>query len=289
MSFAGILLLLGFVLFAIFMVKRLLPTLLALPLMAAWIAFICGVPFFDWLGNIVVKGSFRLSAPIVLVVFGAMFAKVIQKTNISDAIIKKAAELSGDKPIALATLMTAATAFVFLGMSGLGAIIMIGSIAIPIMTSAGVEPIDAVILILLGMITGSSLNFAGAAAGIGIFGADAVLKYFIPAAFISLTVTIAYIIINIPRGDNAGGSFWALLRGFIGGLLSVPVRLVKTLGNLLNQKTGTLVKKKQTLPNAALVTPVLPLAVIALINFTVGLGNPTEGKVDPVAAAAAVS
>lgn len=39
---------------------------------------------------------------------GAMFAKVIQKTNISDAIIKKAAELSGDKPIALATLMTAA-------------------------------------------------------------------------------------------------------------------------------------------------------------------------------------
>ena len=200
MSFAGILLLLGFVLFAILMVKRLLPTLLALPLMAAWIAFICGVPFFDWLGNIVVKGSFRLSAPIVLVVFGAMFAKVIQKTNISDAIIKKAAELSGDKPIALATLMTAATAFVFLGMSGLGAIIMIGSIAIPIMTSAGVEPIDAVILILLGMTTGSALNFAGAAAGIGIFGADAVLKYFIPAAFISLTVTIAYIINNIPRG-----------------------------------------------------------------------------------------
>ena len=81
--------------------------------MAAWIAFICGVPFFDWLDGIVVKGSFRLSAPIVLVVFGAMFARVIQKTNISDAIIKKAAELSGDKPIALATLMTAATAFVF--------------------------------------------------------------------------------------------------------------------------------------------------------------------------------
>lgn len=119
------------------------------------------MPFFDWLNGIVVKGSFRLSAPIVLVVFGAMFARVIQKTNISDAIIKKAAELSGDKPIALATLMTAATAFVFLGMSGLSAVIMIGSIVIPIMTSAGVEPIDAVILILLGMITGSALNFAG--------------------------------------------------------------------------------------------------------------------------------
>ena len=36
MGVAGILLLLGFVLFAILMVKRLMPTLLALPLMAVW-------------------------------------------------------------------------------------------------------------------------------------------------------------------------------------------------------------------------------------------------------------
>ena len=73
--------------------------------------------------------------------------------------------LDGEAPVAYfigtLPLMAAATAFVFLGMSGLGAVIMIGSIVIPIMTSAGVEPIDAVILILLGMITGSALNFAG--------------------------------------------------------------------------------------------------------------------------------
>ena len=124
MTLAGILLLGGFVIFATLMVIRLLPTLLALPIMAGWIAFIAGVPFFDWLSEIVVKGSFRLSAPIVLVVFGSMFARVIQKTGISDTIIKKAAELSGDQPIAIASLMTAATAFIFLGMSGLGAIIM---------------------------------------------------------------------------------------------------------------------------------------------------------------------
>ena len=95
MTLSGILLLGGFVLFAALMVMRVLPTLLALPIMAGWIAFIAGVPFFDWLSEIMVKGSFRLSAPIVLVVFGAMFARVIQKTGISDAIIKKAAELSG--------------------------------------------------------------------------------------------------------------------------------------------------------------------------------------------------
>lgn len=91
-------------------------------------------------------------------------------------------------------------------MSGLGAIIMIGSIAIPIMTGAGIAAIDAVILILLGMLTGSALNFAGAATGIGIFGADAVLRYLVPGAIVSVIITLAYIFINIPRGKNAGVS-----------------------------------------------------------------------------------
>lgn len=223
--------------------------------------------------------------PIALVIFGSMFAKVIQKTGISDEIIKKAAELSGDKPIAIAVLMTAATAFVFLGMSGLGAIIMIGSIAIPIMTSAGIEPIDAVILILLGMMTGSSLNFAGAAAGIGIFGAEAVLRYFVPAAIVSLIVTTTYIVINIPRGQNAGGSALSLLKEFFVGILSVPVSIVQTLGKLLTKKSSTLIKKKRSLPTAALISPILPLAIIAIINFTIGLGDAKNGMIDPVAAA----
>ena len=285
MTLSGILLLLGFAFFAVLMVVRILPTLLALPLMATWIAFIVGIPFIKWLENIILQGSFRLSLPIVLVIFGSMFAKVIQKTGISDAIIKKAAELSGDKPIAIAVLMTAATAFVFLGMSGLGAIIMIGSIAIPIMTSAGIEPIDAVILILLGMMTGSSLNFAGAAAGIGIFGSEAVLRYFVPGAIVSSIVTVAYIVINIPRGENAGSSGLTLLKEFLVGLISVPVSLIQMIGKFFTTKNSTLIKKKQSLPSAALISPILPLVIIAIINFTIGFGSVDEGKFDPVGAA----
>ena len=284
MTLAGILLLGGFVLFAALMVARVLPTLLALPLMAGWIAFIAGVPFFGWLSEIVVKGSFRLSAPIVLVVFGSMFARVIQKTGISDTIIKKAAELSGDQPVAIASLMTAATAFIFLGMSGLGAIIMIGSIAIPIMTGAGIAAIDAVILILLGMLTGSALNFAGAATGIGIFGAEAVLRYLVPGAVVSVIITCAYIFINIPRGNQGAAPAFALVKSFILAILSVPGSLVSVTGKLFSSRKSSLMKKKEALPGAALITPILPLAVIGIINFTVGLGNAADGKVDPVSA-----
>ena len=284
MTLAGILLLGGFVLFAALMVARVLPTLLALPLMAGWIAFIAGVPFFGWLSEIVVKGSFRLSAPIVLVVFGSMFARVIQKTGISDTIIKKAAELSGDQPVVIASLMTAATAFIFLGMSGLGAIIMIGSIAIPIMTGAGIAAIDAVILILLGMLTGSALNFAGAATGIGIFGAEAVLRYLVPGAVVSVIITCAYIFINIPRGNRGAAPAFALVKSFILAILSVPGSLVSVTGKLFSSRKSSLMKKKEALPGAALITPILPLAVIGIINFTVGLGNAADGKVDPVSA-----
>ena len=100
------------------------------------------------------------------------------------------------------------------------------------------------------------------------------LKYFIPGVVISLTLTTAYILINIPKDDKAGGSALALLRGFLGGLVSVPVSLVQTLGKLFKQKPGTLVKKKQALPNAALVTPVLPLAALYCGPFNMyGMGT----------------
>ena len=135
MSITGILLLGGFVVAASLMVARILPALLALPLMAAWIAWCAGLPFLTWANEVLLGGALRLSSAIALVVFGAMFAKVIQKTGISDAIIKKAAEMAGDRPIAIAFLMLAATAFVFTGMSGLGAVLMVGSIVLPIMTS----------------------------------------------------------------------------------------------------------------------------------------------------------
>mgnify|MGYP006916230107 CR=1 FL=1 len=204
MTLAGVTLLVGFAVFAVLMIIRVLPTILALPIMAAWISFIVGIPFFQWIYEILLKGSFRLSVPMVLVIFGALFAEIIQKTGISNAVVKKSAELSDDQPIAIALLMTAATAFVFMGMTGLGAIIMIGSIAIPIMTSAGIEPIDAAILILLGMLTGSSLNFASMASSIGIFGSDAVLRYFLPNAVISLLLDIRPIVSRLANSMDIG-------------------------------------------------------------------------------------
>ena len=159
------------------------------------------------------------------------------------------------------------------------------AVHVSIMTGAGIAAIDAVILILLGMLTGNALNFAGAATGIGIFGAEAVLRYLVPGAIVSVITTCAYIFINLPKGNNAGTSALTLTKNFILAVLSVPRSLISAIGKLFAQKKSTLIKKKETLPSAALITPILPLLVIGIINFTVGLGNTADSKVDPIAAA----
>lgn len=285
MTFSGVLLLGGFVLFAALMVMRLLPALLALPLMAAWIAWVAGLPFLTWANEVLLGGAMRLSSAIALVVFGAMFARVIQKTGISNAIIKKTAELAGDRPIAIALLMLAATAFVFTGMSGLGAVLMAGSIALPIMTSAGIASLDAAVILLLGINLGLIANIASYGTYIGIFGSEAALYFYFPGIAIAAITAIAYILRHVPRGSGGEGSLLELASSVLRGLLSVPFSLLQVLGKMLSRKSEGLVRKRKELPAAALIAPVLPLIFIGLAGMVFGLGSPKNGAIDPVAAA----
>ena len=277
MTFTGIILLAGFLIFTVVMVMRLLPTLLALPLLAAWIAFVAGMPFVSWLYDVLLGGALRLASPIALVIFGAMFARVIQKVGISDAIIKKAAELSGDQPVSIAFLLTAATVFVFSGMSGLGPVIMIGSITLPLMTGVGIPPVDAAALFLLAICTGGMANIAGYGTYIGIFGSEAALQYYLPGVAIAALVTCFYIIKNISSGNGGKNTLPAAIKEILSGILTLPITLVQALAGLI--------RKKKELPAAALIAPILPLAVIVILRLTHGFGLPLMDQIDPVAAA----
>ena len=277
----------GFLIFAALMVMRLrlLPTLLALPLLAAWIAFVAGMPFVAWLNDVLLGGALRLASPIALVIFGAMFARVIQKTGISDAIIKKAAELSGDQPVSIAFLLTAATVFVFSGMSGLGPVIMIGSITLPLMTGVGIPPVDAAALFLLAICTGGMANIAGYGTYIGIFGSEAALQYYLPGVAIAALVTCFYIIKNISSGNGGKNTLPAAIKEILSGILTLPISLVQALAGIFTSHPGGLIRKKKELPAAALIAPILPLAVIVILRLTHGFGLPLMDQIDPVAAA----
>lgn len=256
MSLSGILILITFFIFAGLMITKKLPTILALPLMAFVIAIIAGMPFKAMVNNIIIGGSTKLASSIAVVVFGAMFARVIMKTGISDAIIKKAAELAGDKPLPIAIILTAAIAFVFLGMNGLGAIIMIGSIALPIMTSVGIKPVVAGSLMLLGMQTGLAANAGNYGTHIGIFGGAVVTSYYIPALLISAVVTLVFIFVNVK--PNKERSPWAL------------------------PNTNAVKNSDNKVPGIALITPIIPLVVIIILKNIYGFGAADKGMIDAV-------
>ncbi len=189
---------------ALMMTKK-LPAILALPIMGILIAAVAGVPFVSSdaetqtiAGYVISSGASRLAGTIIVTIFGAIFAKVIQKEGISDAIIRKAAELAGDKPVMIAIALTAATALIFTAMSGAGPVIMVSQIAIPLLLSAGIAPVVASSLVLFGLNIGLLFNVSQYQMYVDTIGMDmsVITSSSLVMGIICIVVTIAYILIN---------------------------------------------------------------------------------------------
>lgn len=286
----GILILGGFFVFAGLMIAKKLPTILALPLLAAWIALAAQMPLTVYLNNILVGGAMKLGTAMSVVLFGAMFARVIVQTGISTTIIKKAAELAGDKPRSIALLLSLATIFVFLGMSGLGAVIMVGSIVLPIMMSAGITPAVASTIFLLSIQTGLLANAANCGTYIGIFGGEVTTNFYLPAFTISFAFTLLCIFINVRQQvADEGTSLFAILGILVRGVMRLPVSICTVLytqgKKALQPRETSLVQRKHTIPAAALLAPLLPLVTVYLCKIAFGFGAAAQGHIDPVAAA----
>ncbi|MCY7348956.1 MAG: hypothetical protein LH614_22430 [Pyrinomonadaceae bacterium] len=153
-------LLLIFIVFAALMFTRKMPALLAVPTMAVLIAAVVGTSFSDILNNIISAGAVKLSAAYVAVFAGAMLGRVMMQTGIAEGIIKRAAEFGGEKPLVVAFGLMFVTAVLFTSLTGLGAIIMVGSLVLPIMMSLGVPRKLAGTFFLLAFATGFIFNIS---------------------------------------------------------------------------------------------------------------------------------
>ncbi len=202
---------------ALMMTKK-LPAILALPLIGILVAAIAGVPFLTTTaedgqticGYVIGTGSAKLASTMIVTMFGAIFAKVIEKQGIAETIIRKAAELAGDKPRAMAFALTAAIIVIFVGMSGAGPVIMVCTIAIPLLLSAGVAPVVASSLILMGITVGLMLNVSQYQMFIDTLGMTQAQVKSMGAilAVIGAVVTCAYILLKVKRTPVR--SSWAM-------------------------------------------------------------------------------
>lgn len=151
-------LLIIFVIFAGLMFTRKMPALLALPCMAILIAALAQHPFANILNQIIGQGSVKLSSVYVAVFMGAMMGRVMVQTGIAEEIIKRAAEFGGEKPLVVALGLMLVTAILFTTLQGLGAIITVGSLVLPIMMSLGIPRKLAGTLFLFAFGTGFIFN-----------------------------------------------------------------------------------------------------------------------------------
>jgi H+/gluconate symporter-like permease len=154
------LIILIFVIFAALMITRRMPAILAVPAMAVLIAAAAGTPLEVILGNVVRDGAVRLADAYLMVFAGAMLGRVVIQTGIAEGLIKRAAEFGGDKPLAVAITLMFVIALLFTTLFGLGAVIMVGGLALPIMMSIGVPRKLSAILFLLAFALGLIFNIA---------------------------------------------------------------------------------------------------------------------------------
>ncbi|HMF28097.1 MAG TPA: hypothetical protein VKE42_04955, partial [Candidatus Cybelea sp.] len=192
--------LLVFAVFALLMYRRWMPALVAVPAMALIMALVAGVPAAK-LGGIVTAGAVKLAPFYVAVIFGALLGRVTIATGIARRIVDLAAEFGGENPLALSLAFSAIVALLFTALSGLGGIIMVGSIVLPIMMTAGVPRTIAATLFLMGFALGFIFNIANWTFYLTFFNVsrEELIRYAIVLAIVDAIALVVYAAIAFRR------------------------------------------------------------------------------------------
>ena len=251
----GTLIIVAFVIIAALLMTKKIPTLLALPLMAVVICVIAGVPAvgtnadgvaIGWLQTVLEAGTVRMGAAIMAVIFGAWLGELMNKTGVTETIIKKSAELGGDRPLIVTLIMSAAVAVLFTTLNGLGSIIMVGSIVLPILISVGVPAMSAACIFLMAFTCGLTFNIANWKSFSGIFSLEIPqIQSF--AIYMLVATVIATLILIVVEFKKNGVKF----------AFSAPVEEAES-----KQVAGV----RGTL---AMLTPIIPIILVAVFKFPV--------------------
>ena len=161
MNIQGLGILICFLGFVVLMAKRWCPMALAYPLMALAIAIIVGLPIFGadgFFATMMDQGAVKNATHVAVCLASAWLGGMMLVTGISKRIIKLAAELGGDKPFLVTLLVIAAVALCMTTISGLGAVVMLGQIAIPILVNVGVPGLVAICAFLFAYAIGLTVN-----------------------------------------------------------------------------------------------------------------------------------
>ena len=202
--------------------------------------------------NIVVTDIFQTSVDtygktIAIIVFGAWFGRMLVDTGIAGYIIKKTVELAGDKPLVTTILLSVVNALIFTSAFGVGSVMAIGMIVLPILFSLGIEKKTAVGAYLLAVAGGMYLNIAYVNQFFVVFKSikydSHYIQFAVYATAIHIAVMIAFIVFNYMRARNGNRArAWAA--------------------------NGTVdVKEGKSLSALCIIVPFIPIVMVAFFNW----------------------
>ncbi len=190
-----------FLVIAFLMFLRKIPAILALPLLAFILPSIAGVSFSDIMKYVIGEGTLKLHGAYTIAMFGSMISVILQKTGVAESFIKKGAELSGDNPWLIAVIMLMLIILLFSTLGGLGAIIMVATIVLPIMASVGIGQLTIVGIFLFGLSIGGTLNVGNWAVYKDVMklSQQQILSFALVIFFLAFITAVFYITIQLYR------------------------------------------------------------------------------------------
>ena len=136
-TFIAILLLITFALFIVYILKG-GNLMIGFFVMAILWAIIGMVPFDTAVQKIFAEPATNYGPTIIYIVFGSWFGRVLVDSGIAPAISETTNKVGRKRPLIAAILVMIVTAFIFVSAYGVGSVIAIGVILLPIMLSVGV-------------------------------------------------------------------------------------------------------------------------------------------------------
>ncbi len=242
----GIGILVVFFVFAALMITRRMHTILALICMAVLIAIVGGVPAEDVLSEVINAGAMRMATAIGAIIFGAWLGQVMTQTGISHDIIRRAAELGGDKPLAVSLALAIATAVLFTTLAGTGAVIMVGTIVMPIMMTAGIKPLRAAGIFLVAFAVGIVINLANLQTYADIAGIE--LGIITQFALIQLVISAVIGLIFVVLESRGVETAWAAVD---------------------EEEAREELEEIEQVPLYAILTPFIPLVLVLVFDWPV--------------------
>jgi len=281
-----------FLLMTALMYTRRISALLALPVMAILIAVAGGIPQSEILTDVITKGSLKLHAAYTTTIFGAILAELMNRYGIAKALVRWVAEFSGDNPYVLGLVLTGVTALLFSTLGGLGAVIMVGSIVLPVMLSIGISSATAGGLFLFGISIGGMFNLANWQLYKDVLSVaqEELIKFVVPFSFLIGMAVLIFLFVELKKASNiiyligggllSAGALYYLNQNFHPVAQVADARSTLELAQSFNYVCILMVvlalyaakrhfKGGLALPPIAMLTPLVPLILVLSFKWEI--------------------